>query len=52
MACYNIYFSPTGGTKKVAALVANGLADTVSDVDLTDNRTDFPDLVTQKTSIL
>lgn len=41
MACYNIYFSPTGGTKKVAALVANGLADTVSDVDLTDNRTDF-----------
>ena len=38
MCCYNIYFSPTGGTKKVATFLAKGLADRVSDIDLTDNQ--------------
>jgi len=34
MAYYNIYFSPTGGTKKVANVIANGIADNFCDIDL------------------
>ncbi len=34
MANYNIYFSPTGGTKKVADVVCNGIAENCINVDL------------------
>lgn len=40
MLCHNICFSPTGGTKRVASLLAKGLAGAVADIDLTDNLTD------------
>lgn len=34
MSCYNIYFSPTGGTKKVADTVAEGWGEPFKPVDL------------------
>ena len=34
MAYYNVYFSPTGGTKKVADVVAKGIANDFVDIDL------------------
>ena len=37
MANYNIYFSPTGGTKKVADVLANELFDNYVNVDLCRN---------------
>lgn len=36
MKPYNIYFSPTGGTEKVAGILAKGLADETEIIDLTD----------------
>ena len=30
---YNIYFSPTGGTKRVAVIIASNLCDEYCDVD-------------------
>ena len=34
MAVYNIYYSPTGGTKKVADILANAMSDNVQNIDL------------------
>ena len=41
MELYEICFSPTGGTRKVADMLAGGLADEIRFVDLTDSRADF-----------
>lgn len=41
MKIYEIYFSPTGGTKKVADHLTNALSGDVVTVDLTDSRADF-----------
>lgn len=41
MSVYEIYFSPTGGTKKAADLLVKGLADAVVPVNLTDRNTDL-----------
>ena len=34
MAYYNIHFSPTGGTKKVACILASALAGEYTEIDL------------------
>ena len=41
MKLYDIVFSPTGGTKKVAALLAGALEGDVTSVDLTDSNQDL-----------
>ena len=41
MKLYNIVFSPTGGTKKVSALLTDALDGEVALVDLTDSKQDF-----------
>lgn len=40
MNFYEIFFSPTGGTKKVADILTNALSQEVLSVDLTDSRKD------------
>ena len=34
MSVYNIYYSPTGGTEKVAKILANAMSDNVQNIDL------------------
>lgn len=41
MKLYEICFSPTGGTKKAADMLAEGLADEIQFVDLTESGADF-----------
>ena len=41
MKFYEICFSPTGGTKKAADMLAEKLAEEIQSVDLTDYKTDF-----------
>ena len=41
MTLYEIYFSPTGGTKKAADMLAKELAKEIQSVDLTDRSVDF-----------
>lgn len=41
MKLYEIFFSPTGGTKKAADMLASGLAGEIRSVDLTDSKTNF-----------
>ncbi|MGI6008042.1 MAG: 4Fe-4S binding protein [Ruminococcus sp.] len=41
MKLYGICFSPTGGTKKTADMLAEGLNGEIQSVDLTDSKTDF-----------
>ena len=41
MKLYDIVFSPTGGTKKVSALLTGALEGQVTSVDLTDSKKDF-----------
>ncbi len=41
MAVYNMIFSPTGGTKKVAELFATAFTDTYITIDLTDWKKDY-----------
>lgn len=41
MKLYDIVFSPTGGTKKVSALVTGALEGEVTSVDLIDSKADF-----------
>ena len=41
MANYNIYFSPTYGTEKVAMALAGGLKGDFKDINLCDVRDDF-----------
>lgn len=44
MKCYRIFFSPTGGTKKVAERLSNGWEGGWQDVDLCDESYRFEDL--------
>lgn len=44
MKMYELYFSPTGGTKKAADMLTQAMSDTVLPVDLTDSKTDFGEL--------
>lgn len=41
MRCYNIYFSPTGGTEKVAGILSGALSEHVIPIDLCDRNADF-----------
>lgn len=41
MKMYELYFSPTGGTQKVADILTSALADEIVRVDLTDRKTNF-----------
>lgn len=41
MKIYEIYFSPTGGTKKAADILTNYLSDTSFSINLTDSKTDL-----------
>ncbi len=41
MKIYEISFSPTGGTKKVSALLTNALDGEVIGVDLTDSKANY-----------
>lgn len=41
MKCYEILFSPTGGTKRCADIVVGSLCQTHETIDLTSTRTDF-----------
>ena len=41
MEFYEICFSPTGGTKKAADILAEQLSEEIHPVDLTDSKTDF-----------
>lgn len=41
MKLYNIVFSPTGGTKKVSALLTDALEGEATRVDLTDSKQNF-----------
>ena len=44
MNVYELYFSPTGGTKKAADLLTDALAPKAAQVNLTDSKTAFSDL--------
>ncbi len=48
MKLYEICFSPTGGTKKVADMLANSLTEKIQHVDLTDSKTDFAEISTDE----
>ncbi len=41
MKVYEIYFSPTGGTKKVVDMLAKELSSEICEIDLTDGTVDF-----------
>ena len=41
MSIYDISFSPTGGTKKVADFLANELSRDITNVDLSNGKEDF-----------
>ena len=41
MRICEIIFSPTGGTKKAADMLSQGLSDEILTVDLTNSQTDF-----------
>ncbi len=41
MNCFEVIFSPTGGTKKVAHILAGKLSDRSECIDLTDQKVDF-----------
>lgn len=41
MKLYNIVFSPTAGTQKVAALLTKALGGEAAAIDLTDSKQDF-----------
>lgn len=51
MKIYEIYFSPTGGTKKVADILAKGLQGEIVPVDLTDCRLQFQSVTFTKEDI-
>lgn len=51
MKVYNITFSPTGGTKKVADLFTEAFTQESSAIDLTDNACDFSAFRFQKTDV-
>ena len=44
MKLYEIYFSPTGGTKRAADMLASGLTGEIQPIDLADSRAAFSDV--------
>lgn len=52
MKVYKIYFSPTGGTKKVSDILAEQFGDEVIDVNITESRFDFNHIDIQKDDIV
>ena len=50
MKLYNIHFSPTGGTRKVATILTNALAEQgfgtepIREIDLTDRKINFEEI--------
>lgn len=50
MKLYNIVFSPTGGTKKVADCLTSALEGEVTTVDLTDSKLDFDSISLTKSA--
>lgn len=51
MKLYEICFSPTGGTKKAADILAKELAEEIQPVDLTDSSMDFSDISLDENNI-
>ena len=51
MKLYEICFSPTGGTKKVADVLTEALSQEALPVDLTDSRSDFSALSLEETDV-
>lgn len=51
MKLYDIVFSPTGGTKKVADYLTGALEGDVTTVDLTDSKQDFDDISLTKKDV-
>lgn len=51
MKTCNINFSPTGGTKKVADVLAAGLSEDISVVDLTDRMKDFSEIQLEESDV-
>ncbi len=51
MKLYDIVFSPTGGTKKVADYLTGALEGDVTTVDLTDSKQDFDDISLTKEDV-
>ena len=51
MKLYNIVFSPTGGTKKVADYLTGALEGAVTTVDLTDSKQDFHTVLLTKEDV-
>lgn len=51
MKIYKISFSPTGGTEKVAALLTSALGGEITEVDLTDSKADYQNVVLAKDDI-
>lgn len=49
MKLYEISFSPTGGTKKVADYLAGTLSKDIHPIDLTESGTDFRSLSLKET---
>jgi len=48
MEIVKIVFSPTGGTQKIADIVASTLGENIREIDLTNPKTDFSDIVLEK----
>lgn len=51
MKLYEICFSPTGGTKKAADMLANGLADEPQCIDLTDSKAAFSSVALEENDV-
>lgn len=51
MKIYEIYFSPTGGTKKVADILAENLQGEIVPVDLTDHSMSFQNVVLEQEDV-
>ena len=51
MKLYEICFSPTGGTKKAADMLANGLADDPQFIDLTDSKAPFSNVALEDNDV-
>lgn len=51
MKIVKIVFSPTGGTQKIADMIATEIGKSISEVDLTNSKTDFSNIVFEKEDI-
>ncbi|MCD8021597.1 MAG: hypothetical protein LUF30_00940 [Lachnospiraceae bacterium] len=51
MKFYEITFSPTGGTRKVADILSHELSEQISEIDLCDRNIDFAEIVLDEDDI-